>query len=403
MPFVFESGGHTDALDLDVPHLGAYVHVPFCESLCPFCPYHKERYGNGSLMPLYLDAVTREIESVLDDNDMRLTSVYFGGGSPALAGEGISHILDAVRRHAIIEGGVGVELHPRDVDEQTLKTLLEAGVTMVSLGVQSFDSASLAALGRSGDPSRSRDALRMLAGVGFDVIDVDLIFGIPGQGADVLARDFKQACDLGATQISTYPFIDFSYASNRHRPVSEGQKRALMSELLRAADVNGFERGSVWTFRRRGTAAYSSVTRDNFVGFGPSATTLLRDQFKINTFDVEAYARLALSGKSPTAYTLKFSARARQAYWLFWSCYNMDIGRTRFQELFNEDLDAAFGTPLRFARLLGIAADAEDGYTLSATGAYLYHVVEQVYTRQYIDKTWRASMAQEPPRRIVLW
>lgn len=402
-PFVFESTGHSHALDLDVPHLGVYVHVPFCETLCPFCPYYKVAYGDGSAIPAYLDAVESEIAAVLGGRAAPLSSVYFGGGSPALAGEGIGRIIRAVKLHAEIAGEIGLELHPRDVSEDSTAMLLDAGVSMVSLGVQSFRPHSLAALGRPSDPSVSAAALAILGSAGFSATDVDLIFGIPGQSDDDLRSDFARAVESGATQVSTYPFIDFSYANNRHRPVSERRKRELMSVLLKAAEENGFMRGSVWTFRRRGTPSYSSITRDNFVGFGASATTLLRNQFKVNIFDVDGYVSAVDSGIPPTAYTLRFSPRARRAYWLFWSCYNMDIGRERFRTLFGTELEAEFGDWLGFARGLGIMTPTADGHILTDRGAYLYHVVEQLYTHQYIDKTWRAAMSVAPPKRIVLW
>ncbi|MDO9557333.1 MAG: radical SAM protein [Coriobacteriia bacterium] len=402
-PFVFESTDHSPALDLDVPHLGAYVHIPFCETLCPFCPYYKVAYGDGSAMPAYLDALEREIARVLGRSVTPLSSVYFGGGTPALAGEGIGRIIRAIKFHAEIAGEIGLELHPRDVAEDFTTMLLDAGVTMVSLGVQSFQPHSLAALGRPTDPSISVAALGMLGTAGFSAVDVDLIFGIPGQSDDDLRRDFARAVELGATQVSTYPFIDFSYASNRIKPVSERRKQGLMSVLLKSAEENGFTRGSVWTFRRRGTPSYSSITRDDFVGFGASATTLLRDQFKVNTFDVDGYISAVGNGRLPTAYTLRFSPRARRAYWLFWSCYNMDIGRDRFSAFFGAELDEEFGGSLALAKALGIMAPTADGYTLTGRGAYWFHVIEQLYTHQYIDKTWRVAMSATPPRRIMLW
>jgi oxygen-independent coproporphyrinogen-3 oxidase len=402
-PFVFESTDHSAVLDLDVPYLGAYVHIPFCQTLCPFCPYYKVRYGDGSAMPAYLDAIEMEIAAVLDGRTAPLSSVYFGGGTPALAREGIGRITRTITRHAEVAGEIGLELHPRDVSADSVTMLLDAGVTMVSLGVQSFQPHSLAALGRPTDPSVSATALGMLGTAGFSAIDVDLIFGIPGQRDDDLRRDFALAVKSGATQVSTYPFIDFSYANNRHKPVPERRKREHMSLLVAAAKENGFERGSVWTFRRQNTPSYSSITRDNFVGFGASATTLLRDQFKVNVFDVNAYVSATGSGRLPTAYTLRFSARARRAYWLFWSCYNMNISYNRFSTLFGVELDSEFGGWLAFAKGLGIMARTADGYTLTERGAYLYHVVEQIYTHQYIDKTWRAAMSAIPPKRIVLW
>jgi oxygen-independent coproporphyrinogen-3 oxidase len=354
-------------------------------------------------MEAYLDAVEVEIGLVLGSERRTLSSLYFGGGSPALAGPSIARIIARVRAHADIAGGIGVELHPRDATRETVAALVSGGVTMASLGVQSFQPASLAALGRAGDPAEAERALGVFGAAGLDAVDVDLIFGIPGQSGDDLRSDFKRAVELGATQISTYPFIDFTYAKNRHAPVPERRKRELLGFLLEAAADAGFERSSVWTFRRAGTPAYSSITRDNFVGFGASATTLLRDEFKVNVFSVPAYIEEVGAGRLPTAYTLRFIPRTRQAYWLFWACYGMDIRADRFRELFGRELDAVFGGWLGVARIFGIVTRTGSGYRLTARGAYLYHIVEQVYTHQYIDKTWAAAMASHPPDRIVLW
>ena len=230
-PFVFESTGHSSALDLEVPRLGAYVHIPFCEALCPFCPYHRVAHGDGTAMPAYLDAVEAEISAALKGRGTRLSSLYFGGGSPALAGEGIPRIIRAISRHAEILGDIGVELHPHDVTTNAVSMLLEGGVTMVSVGVQSFQPRLLAALGRPADPGAAAAALELLGTAGFAAVDVDLIFGIPGQSAEDLMSDFAHAVELGATQVSTYPFIDFSYAENQDKPVRESRKRELMSAV----------------------------------------------------------------------------------------------------------------------------------------------------------------------------
>jgi len=79
-------------------------------------------------------------------------------------------------------------------------------------------------------------------------VDVDLIFGIPGQGADDIKADFRTAVSCGATQISTYPFIDFTYEHNKRKPVGRRQKRALLDAILDVSNELGFERTSVWTF-----------------------------------------------------------------------------------------------------------------------------------------------------------
>lgn len=384
------------------PHLGLYVHVPFCMSLCPFCPYFKEVFLHEK-SKRFAENLLREIEAVGSQSvePAAAESLYFGGGSPALLRERLAEIVATVRRYFNLGNRIGVELHPRDVDRTTVRCLQEAGCTMVSLGVQSFNADSLAVLRR--ETHGEADKLRMLAEAEFQGIDVDLIFGIPGQKASTLADDFRQAVEAGATQISTYPMIDFSYATNQRKPQGRSVKKAMLDLLIRTAADCEFERTSVWTFAKRGTPKYSSVTRDNFIGFGPSATTLLRDGFSINTFSVEEYCNAIESRSEATALSIRFAPRQREVYWLFWNAYNLKIDADSFRELFDRELDEVFGWELWFGRKLGYLRKNGENYELTQRGAYLFHLFEQKYTLQYIDKTWRTAGETPWPDCIDLY
>lgn len=401
-PFTFQPAPG-DLPDLDVPNLGVYVHIPFCETLCPFCPYFKTRYDPRAAGP-FVEALLAEIDLVgrrCLPRGRPITSIYFGGGSPALLAGHLAAINARIRAHFRLAGDAGVELHPRDVRPGLPETLVDAGFNMVSLGVQSFSPRLLETLGRSGeDPA---PPLAALARRGFDAIDVDLIFGIPGQSGEELRADFLRAAGEGATQISTYPFIDFSYARNRRKPLGRRGKRRLLSTLLETAEEAGFVRTSVWTFGRKGRPRYSSVTRDNFVGFGPSATSLGRDHFKVNTFSVDAYAACVGEGRLPTALKMPFSARSRGLYWLFWNCYNGEISASVYRELFGRSLRRDFGASLAAGTALGVLARSGDVWSLTGHGSYLFHLVEQAYTHQYIDKTWRHSMRTPWPDALYLY
>jgi len=163
------------------------------------------------------------------------------------------------------------------------------------------------------------------------------------------------------------------------------------------------ERTSIWTFAKRGTDRYSSVTRDNFIGFGPSATSLLSDRFTLNTFSLTAYIEAIRKGRLPVALALRFTPRTRALYWLFWSAYSMHIRRQDFHFLFHQELEHVFGTALRLARQGGLVRADAEGWHLTSRGAKVFHMVEQKYTHQYIDKTWHIAMENPWPRRIALY
>ncbi len=402
-PFVFQNNNCNKQINCDVPNLGLYVHVPFCKELCPFCPYYKIKY-DASLASKYVDALIKEIHLKSSKVEKKgvATSLYFGGGSPSLVINSLGRILNAFRGHFIIKGNIGIELHPDNVTPSLIAELKDIGFDIVSLGIQSFNEKNLSTLGRK-EKSDNRQKLEIIAKKGFRAIDVDLIFGIPGQTPQDLREDMIKAAEYGATQISTYPFIDFTYASNEQGPLNKKEKKILLDSIVKTSEEIGFVRTSVWTFAKKDTPKYSSITRDNFLGFGPSATTLLKDNFRINTFSVTEYINTLEGGRIPTALIFDFSERARCLYWLFWSCYNLDIDKNNFFQLFNKDLDSEFRWEIRVGKLLGIIENNGDGYKLTDKGAYLFHLVEQKYTNQYIDKTWRMARKTPWPEKIVLY
>lgn len=388
-------------LNTDCLEFGIYVHIPFCTTLCAFCPYNKIEYSKD-IAKMYKSALIKEINMVGTlINNKKITSLYFGGGSPALMLKELPDILKALKNNFQISGSIGIELHPRDINESALLELKNMGFDMVSIGIQSFQEKSLKILGR--ENINGAEKVELAYKTGFKTIDVDLIFGIEQQCEEDLKKDFKTAFQSGATQVSTYPFIDFSYANNKSRPLCKKKKKKLLKYLEKASEELQCIRTAVWTFGKKNIPKYSSITRDNFIGFGPSATTLLKDFFKINTFSVQEYINCVNNGQLPTALILNFTERTRALYWLFWNSYTLNISNKSFKKLFNKDLEQLFKFELRLGRLLGLMRKTDYGYSLTEKGAYKYHLIEQSYTHQYIDKTWKIARQQPWPKKINLY
>ena len=243
-----------------------------------------------------------------------VTSLYFGGGTPALMKDSLKEIIDCLEKYFIITQGIGIELHPDDIDEPTIKSLKSAGITMVSVGVQSFNQKCLSSLGR--ENTGVEEKLKLVAQANFNVVDVDLIFALPKQTEELLLSDIEKAFLLGATQISTYPFIDFTFANNTYKPMPEKEKKKMLQSISDYCKRIGKERNAVWTFAQINTGRYSSVTRDSFLGFGVSAATLLSREFKINTFSIDGYLNRIKNNLLPTSLTLDFTLRQRAVYHL---------------------------------------------------------------------------------------
>jgi oxygen-independent coproporphyrinogen-3 oxidase len=400
-PFVF-GNIHTKLLGYqNEKNLGLYVHIPFCLSLCSFCPYCKVLYDESTAAK-YKEALLREIDLAGSEltGKKEVTSLYFGGGTPALMMDDLPDIITALQKYFRIKNGIGVELHPNDISDKNLTLLKNAGVNMISIGVQSFDKNCLSMIGRTYEDFSKK--IQIAKRYDFDVVDVDLIFALPEQTEETLLSDIETAFSSGATQISTYPFIDFTFSNNKYKPLSEKDKKRLLGVINKYCLSTNKERTSVWTFALKNTQKYSSVTRDNFLGFGVSATTLLHKQFKINTFSIEAYIERIKNNMLPTSLTLHFSFRQRIVYYLFWCFYGMKVNKTQFKNFFGIDLHKLYSFELYLGKILGLLKEDENNYFLTEKGAYYYHLIEQKYTNAYIDKMWNILRKIDFPNEIVL-
>ena len=400
-PFTF-----TNEYDRILPYqscegLGLYVHIPFCKRICAFCPYCKQLYSR-EVCDRYIDALIREIHMVGGQTPEKkaVTSLYFGGGTPALAAERLGEIIAALEEHFVITQGIGVELHPDNVTVPLLHTLKEAGVSKISIGIQSFQGKYQSILGRKAVDCQT--LAQALAAVPFETVSMDFIFALPGQTFEDLKADVDTAFACGANHIAIYPFIDFTCTESTVPTMAKGEKRALLDAITHYCLDLGCIRSSIWTFAKDSRAGYSSMTRDNFLGFGCSATTLLEGQFKINTFSVEEYCSRIHARTLPTSLTLRFSRRQRMVYYLFWTAYSTKVDTRDFQRFFGVPLTRMYGLELFLAKLLGLITEENGVYSMTLKGAFYYHHYENFYTLAYIDKMWGIMRKEAFPEGIRL-
>ena len=400
-PFTFTNEYDSVLSFEDCENLGLYIHIPFCKSICSFCPYCKVRY-DASLCDRYIDALLREIRMVGSQQKRRkmVTSLYFGGGTPALVADRLKEIIDTCKAYFEITEGIGLELHPDNVTVPILEKLKAAGVTKISIGIQSFQEKYQSVLGRS---TVDRQAMaQALAAVPFETVSMDFIFALPGQTFEDLKADVDTAFASGANHIAIYPFIDFTFTSSKVKALPKKEKRQLLDRITRYCLEKGYQRSSIWTFSSEKQAGYSSMTRDNFLGFGCSATTLLKKQFKINTFSVDAYCNRINEGKLPTSLTIRFTKRQRMVYYLFWTAYSTKVDVRDFERFFGVPLRKMYGFELWLAKRLGFVTEKNGVYEMTLRGAFYYHYYENFYTLSYIDKMWGIMRKEAFPEEIKL-
>ena len=166
-----------------------------------------------------------------------MTSLYFGGGTPALLANRLSKVVQALKKHFVITQGIGVELHPNDVTVPILKTLRDAGVTKLSIGIQSFQTKYQHILNR---PYISPIKLsQALSAIPFETVSFDFIFALPGQTYHDLKADVDLAFQCGANHVALYPFIQFSYTNSILPVMNNREKRALLDKITTYLDNAG--------------------------------------------------------------------------------------------------------------------------------------------------------------------
>ena len=330
----------------------------------------------------------------------RATSLYFGGGTPALLADRITDIISALREHFIITDGIGIELHPDNVNVSVLKTLKSAGVDKISIGIQSFQDKYRRVLQRR--KFDIKDISKALNEVHFETVSMDFIFALPTQTFGDLKNDIDMAFANGANHIAIYPLIDFTFTKNKVPVMPKKEKRKLLDDITNYCVGKGYVRKSIWTFASEESASYSSMTRDNFFGFGCSATSLFKDQFKINTFSVLEYCKRIDANILPTALTNRFVKRQRMVYYLLWKLYSTRLKVEEFEEFFDIPLNKVYGLEFWILQVLGFLTRDEEGYKMTLKGAFYYHYYENFYTLSYIDKMWGIMRNEAFPKDIKL-
>lgn len=403
--FVFEP-----CRDVQLPDIGradVYIHIPFCHSLCPYCPYNRVLYDAARARD-YIRALHCEIDRYHGAlGSIRIGSVYIGGGTPTTVVDELGRLVEHLRACFRQEGAIAVETTPEDLDAATTVKLRAAGVDLLSIGIQSFDDRYLKLIGR-------RHRSNILAGVidralaaGFDSVNLDLMFALPGQTTEEALADLDTAIRLGAEQVTLYPLFTFPYtAVGRQLRLKNvdfprvGARRRMYRTLYDDALSHGFEPVSVWGFRKAGTPRFSSVTRDHYMGLGAGAATCLPETFYFNTFSVPAYIQRCLAQESPVSLRLCVSAAMARFYWLYWRLYETRVPKDGFARRFSQDT--------RVCRLLWLAlhlhfvAETADDYVLTERGAFWIHLMQNYYVLNYIDEVWSRSMRSAWPGRIEL-
>ncbi len=241
-----------------LPPLALYVHLPWCVRKCPYCDFNSHQRGGELPEREYVDALIADLEGLLPCVwGRRIVSIFIGGGTPSLfSPDAIDRLLSAVRaRIAVVPGAeVTLEANPGTAEAGRFRGYRAAGVNRLSLGVQSFDDRMLRALGRIHSGDEARAAIELALGT-FDNVNLDLMYGLPGQTLEMTRAEIGQALRWQTTHLSAYQLtIEPNTAFYRQPPLlPEHDLCADMQLLLEdALAADGFEHYETAAFARPG-------------------------------------------------------------------------------------------------------------------------------------------------------
>jgi putative oxygen-independent coproporphyrinogen III oxidase len=263
-----------------LPPLALYVHIPWCVRKCPYCDFNSHERSGDLPEKAYVEKLLLDLEGHLPSAwGRRLSSVFIGGGTPSLfSPEAIDALLSGVRARLPLEPGaeITLEANPGTVEARRFRGFRDAGVNRISIGVQSFDDRMLTVLGRihSADEARRAIAAALAA---FDNVNIDLMYGLPGQSVDMVRADIREAASAGTPHVSAYQLtIEPNTAFwSKPPPLPAHDDSADMQLAVESALAHaGFEHYEISAFAKPGMRCWHNLNYwqfGDYLGIGAGA------------------------------------------------------------------------------------------------------------------------------------
>ena len=413
-----------------------YMHVPFCERLCPYCSFNRFPFAEDRARPYF--ANMRKEMLMLKDLGYDFDSVYIGGGTPTIMLDELCETIDLARDTFSIKE-VSSETNPNHLIPSYLEKL-KGRVQRLSVGVQSFDDGLLKQMDGCGQEILERI---QEASPYFVSMNADMIFNFPAQTEDILIRDIERVIESGCSQTTFYPLmaspsVERSLAATVGKVDYAREQRfyEIICELLTQpipgvtppdlpAGPNGerglFQHGSAWTFNRRvgtpglqddgckdavgscaggevlvelgsgvaeaGPAAAATeepramideyvVDYEEYPAIGSGGITYLGDELFVNTFSVKDYNAAIESGRMSLMGKTRFSKLQRMRYRFMMQLFGLRLDKRQFERDFGCSVETGLPAEMAFMTLNGaFATNNDDELTLTPKGRYLMVVM----------------------------
>ncbi|UCF96062.1 MAG: coproporphyrinogen III oxidase family protein [Spirochaetaceae bacterium] len=376
-------GGSPPKQTTDGPIL-LYLHIPFCDQLCPYCSFNRIEFEPG-VAKEYFNCLRREIH-LYDRLGYHFDSVYVGGGTPTILPGELESTLRLVKRLWSIKH-VSTETNPNHLTPENLGLLRELGVNRLSVGVQSFNDQVLREIGRYeryGSGWQIQQQLRAVRGV-FETLNIDLIFNYPMQTDRMLLQDLETAKTIEADQITFYPLM--SPRANEHngngRSPGQRTRERVFYGLIREELADAYIPSSAWCFTRKGldnrwrenSIDEYIVDNDHYAGLGSGSFGYIAGTLYSNTFQITQYIDLLQKGILPIVAEKRFSRLEQIRYDFLMKLFGGSLDRSYLEGKYRGAAILHVWKELLFFVLAGAIRVKNREITLTEKGYYLWVVL----------------------------
>jgi len=355
-----------------------YLHVPFCVVLCPFCSFHRVCFEQQKA-ERYFDSLRREIRMAVDAG-YRFTDIHVGGGTPTVLPDELARTLELARKLNPI-GSISIETNPDDLRPEVMARMRDAGVTRLSVGIQSLDDGLLKQMDRLDKYGSAADVLRNLENAAgyFDTLNADMIFNLPEQDEAMLLRDVDLITRQAAVnQVTFYPLMSASSTARkmtRQMGAVDFNREGRMYQLILDALPATFTPSSAWCFSRdTSTVDEYVIENEEYLGLGSGSLSYLDGVLYSSTFSLNNYNRRIAAGRFGISRRQPLTRRDRLRYFMLMNLFGLKLDKQLAERRYPGFL-RKLAPEILGLKIMGAVRDEGDHLALTRRGMRIWILI----------------------------
>jgi len=368
-----------------------YIHIPFCVKKCNYCDFLSFSHGSnaGTAMTQYVQALIAELALAAQQYPVEARTIFIGGGTPSILPEALlEELLTAVEHYFVTDAlqEYTIEMNPGTITPQKLQLMHRHGINRMSIGVQSDNAAQLQLLGRIHTFDEAQSAVQMARAAGFQNINLDFMYGIPGQSIDMWRDTLKQAITLQPEHLSLYQLkieedtvLDQWLAEGRIAEFDDETALRMYRIAQQLLQEAGYRQYEISNYAKAGYESLHNQVywrTDNYLGIGLGACSWVRPDRWNNSFDMQEYLHAIQTGILPAQEAEHLTREEQMEETVFMALrMNAGLSKAMFAERFGVSVEVVFADAIARCKENGWLTEDVHSYMLTEAGRVLGNLV----------------------------